>query len=255
MVGLKNCVVIRFYADLNYFLEEDERQRDITVCFYGKRSVKDLIESMGVPHVEVYKILVNGNEAGFEQVLEGQERISVYPKLCFMGEHDENMNADNARFILDVHLGKLAVYLRMLGFDVFYDTGVDDPQIAKISADEDRILLTRDRGLLMRSIVKRGLIVRNSDPMLQVVEVIRYFNLKGRINPLTICLECNGKIEMLIEGSDEFEEARKQVPPKVRKWCGEYYICRGCGKVYWRGTHYYDMISRILKMVGKNTGV
>lgn len=252
---MKNCVVIRFYADLNYFLDICERQKDIRVCFYGKRSVKDLIESMGVPHVEVCKILVNGSESGFNHVLEGQERISVYPKFGLLGSNYENIHGDNIKFILDVHLGKLAVYLRMLGFDVFYDTGIDDPQIAKISADEDRILLTRDRGLLMRSIVKRGLIVRNSDPMLQAVEVIGYFNLKGRIKPLTICLECNGKIEMLIEGSPEFEEAMKQAPPKVRKWCGEYYMCRGCGKVYWRGTHYYDMISKILKMIGKNTGV
>ncbi|KDR96316.1 hypothetical protein SAMN02745945_02397 [Peptoclostridium litorale DSM 5388] len=255
MGGFKNCVIIRIYADLNYFLDKNERQSDIEVCFYGKRSVKDLIESMGVPHVEVHRILVDGDEAGFDHILEGHERISVYPKLSLMKESGENTCGDESKFILDVHLGKLAMYLRMLGFDVFYDTGIDDPEIARISADEDRILLTRDRGLLMRSIVKRGLIIRNSNPVLQAAEVIEYFNLEDSIRPLAICLECNGKIERLTEGSPEFDKAKKQVPPKVRDWCDEYYICRGCGKVYWRGTHYYDMVATILKMLGKSGGI
>ena len=246
---MKNCVSIRFYADLNYFLDESQRQQDITVCFYGKRSVKDLIESMGVPHVEVRMILVNGNEVGFDHVLEGDERISAYPKLGIMEDPGEYRGGDNIKFILDVHIGKLAVYLRMLGFDVFYDIGIDDPEIARISAEEDRILLTRDRGLLMRAIVTKGLIIRSSDPMLQVVQVVEYFNLKESVNPLAVCLECNGEIERLTEGTYEFFEAQKNVPPRVRDWCSEYYICRGCGKVYWRGTHYYDMIAKILTML------
>ena len=249
---MKNCVSIRFYANLNYFLDESERQRDITVCFYGRRSVKDLIESMGVPHVEVHMVLVDGEKAEFGHILEGHERISVYPKFGSSLGCGEGPIDGNAKFILDVHLGKLAMYLRMLGFDVFYDTGIDDPEIARIAVDEDRIILTRDRGLLMRSIVKKGLIIRSSNPLVQAVQVIEHFNLEESIAPLTVCLECNGEIEKLIEGSSEFDEAKKQVPPKVRDWCSEYYICRGCKKVYWRGTHYYDMIATILKMLEKS---
>ncbi|AHM57450.1 hypothetical protein EAL2_c21690 [Peptoclostridium acidaminophilum DSM 3953] len=259
---MKSHVTIRFYGELNDFLDAEDRQCDIDSYFYGIRSVKDLIESFSVPHVEVDLILVNGDSAGFERIVGDRDRVSVYPRFCNI-EIDgikkiHRSEQGGSRFVLDVHLGTLARYLRLLGFDADYDSLRDDPEIARIAHEEDRILLTRDRRLLMRNSVERGRIIRNKYPLLQVAEVLEHFGLCSDIKPFTRCIQCNGIIEPITLDSQEYKDIEGQIPPGVKSWCKEYQRCRGCGKIYWRGSHYDNMarlVDIIIERCSKSRGI
>jgi uncharacterized protein with PIN domain len=245
-------ITIRFYEELNDFLPSDMRRRDIAFSFAGRRSVKDLIESIGVPHVEVDLILVDGESVGFSHIVRDGERISVYPvfERLDIGSvtrlRPEPLR--DTRFVLDVHLRKLARHLRLFGFDTLHDPSLDDPDLAALSAAEKRVLLTRDRGLLKRKIVERGLIVRNTDPMLQLVEVLGRLDLWNRLHPFSRCIECNGPVVALTESTPGFSRIEPTIPPGVRLWCHEYYHCERCDRVYWKGSH-YEKLALLVKRV------
>ncbi len=238
-------VSIRFYEELNFFLPEEERQRDISVEFPGKRSVKDLIESLGVPHVEVDLILSNGSPVSFDYLVQDDDRISVYPEFERLDITNVTPLKDRplrrTRFVVDVHLHTLARKLRMLGFDTDYKKYRDDHELAAISEKEKRILLTRDRQLLMRKNVSRGLYVRNTDPDLQVKEVVRRLDLYGHIQPFKRCVICNTPIEPMEPEHPEYQRLIADVPADVKKQCTRYFYCPTCMKIYWKGRHVEEM--------------
>lgn len=240
-------VFIRFYEELNDFLPQTRRKCEFDITFPGARSVKDLIESLGVPHVEVDLILANGASVGFDYLVQDGDRISVYPMFesIDIAQVSRLRPAPlrETRFVLDVHLHKLARYLRLFGFDVLYDASFGDALLAEISAQQKRILLTRDRGLLMRRIVERGLIVRNTDPKMQIHEVFTRLDLYASCRPFSRCLECNEAIQQL--GGDI---PVKDIPSGVRAWCREFYRCIGCSKIYWKGSH-YEKLAHFVKTV------
>lgn len=241
-------VTVRFYEELNDFLPAEMRRQDRLVEFSGRRSVKDLVESLGVPHVEVDLILVNGISVDFSYIVENGDRISVYPvfeRLDITGSTRlRPVPLRRTVFVLDVHLRKLARELRLFGFDVTYDPSLDDPSLARIAGKERRVLLTRDRQLLMRSIVDRGLYVRNTDPRLQLTEILDRLDLRGACRPFTRCLECNGPIEP-IDPATADPALLERIPPGVRSWCDDYYRCTGCDRIYWKGSH-YDKLQRFV---------
>ncbi|MCD4696611.1 MAG: Mut7-C RNAse domain-containing protein, partial [Bacteroidales bacterium] len=144
------------------------------------------------------------------------------------------------KFILDVHLGKLARYLRMLGFDTLYENNYPDPQIIDIAKKEKRIILTRDVGILKNSAVTHGYWVRSQNPREQLREVITRFDLSVNIKPLFRCMECNGIIEKV-----DKKEIIDQLKPKTKKYFNEFFRCTQCKKVYWEGSHYKKMINSI----------
>ncbi len=245
-------VTVRFYEELNDFLRKDRRKRDIDFSFDGRRSVKDLIESFGVPHVEVDLVLVNGESVGFDYIVADGDRISVYPVFESLDIRKVTRLRPeplrDARFVLDVHLRKLAHRLRLLGFDAVFDERLDDPALADISSRENRILLTRDRGLLKRRIVTRGLIVRSTDPALQAREVLDRLDLRARCRPFTRCIECNGLIGPLPADTENFAAAKDTIPEGVLAWCCEYFQCSACGKIYWKGSH-FEKLERIVSAI------
>ena len=240
---------IRFYAHLNDFLAYKRRQVTFAHAFDGAPSVKDMIESLGVPHTEVNLILVNGAPVDFSyHVLEG-DQISVYPvyeHLDLPLEFSVQPDAPNeARFVCDVHLGRLAAYLRMIGFDTLFPEDYRDEELARISSEEDRILLTRDRGLLKRSIVKRGYSVRTTDPWQQLEEVIKRFDLYDAIMRAPRCVSCNGALEAVAKA-----EIADQLPYNTAEYYDEFQRCQRCGKIFWRGSHYDQMdefVERVLR--------
>ncbi|HOP63842.1 MAG TPA: Mut7-C RNAse domain-containing protein [Spirochaetota bacterium] len=246
-------ITIRYYEELNDFLKPELRKRDIELSFKGRRSVKDLIESMGVPHVEVDLILVNGSSVGFSYIIEDLDRISVYPVFESIDIADVTRLRPSplrdTKFVLDVHLRKLARSMRLLGFDTDYEEGRDDDLLAAISERENRILLTCDRQLLMRKIVSRGIIVRSRDPEEQIIEVIERLQLEGLTKPFTRCIECNGFIEGLDLSSPRFRELEKKIPPGVLEWCREFYHCLSCGRIYWKGSHYDRLIEKTRRII------
>jgi uncharacterized protein with PIN domain len=144
-------------------------------------------------------------------------------------------------FLLDVHLGRLAAYLRMAGFDALYDNRAPDAELADIAAREGRVLLTRDRYLLMRTEVDRGYWVRSTEPKKQLLEIIHRFDLAGSMRPFTRCLKCNSTLE---EASRE--SVSQWLPPRIRDEV--FRVCPTCLRVYWKGSHHARM-SRLLEWV------
>lgn len=245
-------VSLRFYAELNDFLPPQCRQVEFRHPLVGRTSVKDVIESAGVPHTEVDLILVNGGSVDFSHLVSDGDRISVYPVF-------ESLDISpvirlrprplrNPRFILDTHLGKLATYLRMLGFDALYRNDYEDAEIVRISCAENRIVLTRDKGLLMRNAVTHGYWVRATRSEAQAVEVVRRFDLARQARPFTRCLVCNDDLRAVPK-----EEVAARLLPKTREYYQDFYICDSCGRVYWNGSHYERMrrtVERLLSQVG-----
>ncbi|MBD2101047.1 Mut7-C RNAse domain-containing protein [Leptolyngbya sp. FACHB-261] len=230
----------RFYAELNDFLAPERRQARFSHCFRGHESVKDLIESLGVPHPEVNLILVNGESTDFYYSVQDGDWLSIYPAFTTIDiepvSRVQPQPLPQARFVLDINLGRLATYLRMLGFDVLYWNDGQDEDLARLSCNEERILLSRDRGLLKRSIVNHGYCVRSTDPQEQLVEVLRRFNLFGAIMPFRRCLSCNSELELVAKDS-----ILERLPPQTRQDYEDFRLCPRCDQIYWQGSHYQRM--------------
>ena len=224
-------IQLRFYAELADLAGEVETEAP----FGEPRSVKDLIEALGVPHPEVALILVGGHPVGFDHLLVGGERVAVYPPfhgIELQGVTTVTPEPIEPRFVLDVHLGTLTRRLRLLGFDCWYRTDADDDRLARVAVEDRRILLTRDRGLLMRRVISHGYCPRSHDPELQALEVIRRFDLMDQLAPLTRCVRCNGELRGV-----EKEQVLDQLPPRTRVEFDEFARCDSCGQVYWPGSH------------------
>lgn len=232
--------LFRFYAELQDFLPCERRGTAFIHRFWGRPTVKDLIESLGVPHTEVDLILVNGVSVDFSHRVEDGDRVSVYPVFELLDITPQLRVRPEPlrepRFILDTHLGRLAKYLRLAGFDTLYDNRSDDATLAEIAARERRILLTRDRGLLKRGAVTRGYCVRADNPREQLVEVLRRFDLCGKLQPFRRCLCCNGILESVPKSA-----VQERLPAQVKENFDEFRLCRDCGRVYWKGSHYDHM--------------
>ena len=188
----------RFYAELNDFLPTDRKAGSFDHTFKGQPAVKDTIEALGVPHTEVDLIIANGVSVDFSYLLHDGDRVSVYPVFESIDVAPvlrvRPQPLREIRFVLDIHLGRLAGYLRMLGLDALYRNDYRDEELAHLSSQDARILLTRDRGLLKRGEVTHGYCVRETNPRKQLVEVIRRFDLVRSIKPFRLCLRCNGTL-------------------------------------------------------------
>jgi hypothetical protein len=235
--------VFRFYAELSDFLLAPRRQVAFTYAWHGPATVKDVLEALGVPHPEIDLILVNGQSVGFEHVLSDGDQVSVYPVFEALDVTPlvrlRPQPLRETHFVLDVHLGRLAAYLRMLGFDTRWRHAWDDAALARYSHDEQRVLLTRDRGLLKRREVTRGYCVRAARPREQLQEVLARFDLRGQARPFTRCTQCNGLLAQIGR-----EAARGAVPPGVAERYEGFTRCDDCGRVYWPGSH-YDRMRRL----------
>jgi uncharacterized protein len=227
---------MRFFGDLDEIATGTDRQGEIEVTFDATRSVKDAIEACGVPHTEVGLVIVDGESVGFAHRLVGDEHVAVYPPFTQIPVgtaskvDPEPLGED--RFVADVHLGRLVRRLRILGFDTLYRNDYDDDELAVISRDQRRWLLTRDRGLLMRSAVTHGYLVRSDDPTEQAVEVLRRFGLSGSIQPYARCAQCNGSIR-----ATEKESVSHLLEEGTRRDYDVFSRCLDCGRVYWDGSH------------------
>ncbi len=235
-----NQAFFRFYAELNDFLPAERRQVAFAHAFGEDQSVKHLIEAVGVPHTEVDLILVNGESVGFDYLVQDGDRVSVYPVFEAMdiapAERVRPKPLREPRFVLDAHLGRLAAYLRMLGFDTLYRNDYHDEELAHISSQQRRILLTRDRGLLKRKVVTHGYWLRETNPRAQLAEVMRRYQLHGLVAPFRRCLRCNGLLQ------DTPKEAiLERIHPKARQFYDEFRTCQECGQIFWKGSHVQRM--------------
>ena len=230
---------LRCYATLNDFLPPDRRGADVERHFSGSPGVKDLIEAAGVPHVEVGLVLVNGRPVDFSHRVVDGDRVSAYPPFTRIDMRDVTTVAaplpDPILFRLDGHLGRLARRLRLLGFDTLYDPDATDEELAGMSS-HDRVLLSRDLGLLKRSEVKLGYFLRSTRPANQTAEVVERFDLSRVARPFTRCTACNGGLRRA--GCDE---VAGRIPEAVAAHHRDFTVCPDCRRVYWPGSHYANL--------------
>ena len=139
---------------------------------------------------------------------------------------------------IDVNLGRLARLLRVLGFDVWWSNDADDHSLADISLEQQRILLTRDRGLLKRRAITHGLFVHSEQPEEQTLEVIRRLDLRRRVAPFTRCLRCNGVLAAVTK-----DEVSDRLEPLTRRHYNDFVRCADCDQIYWPGTHFTRLSS------------
>jgi hypothetical protein len=181
----RGIAIVRFYEELNDFLPLEARKRDIEVEIDRGRSVKDAIESLGVPHTEIDLILVDGKSVDFAHPLRGGERVSVYPMFEALDIAPalrlRPMPLRDPRFVADVHLGELARHLCMAGLDTQWSSEWDDDEIVRRSLIDRRTILTRDNALLRRREVERGYFVRAAGSDAQFAEVVRALQLESLV--------------------------------------------------------------------------
>ena len=236
----------RFHGDLCDFLPANQRNRWIEYALdsapEGAVAVKHPIEALGAPHPEVELILVNGVPASFAHRLQDGDEVRVYPQGCAPVVRSPVRLRPQLerppRFLLDTHLGRLAAYLRMLGFDAAYGNDYDDEQLATLAHGDRRVLLTRDRGLLKRKIVAHGFCVRQTRPSSQLVDIIRRYALAPEANPWSRCVRCNGLLEPVDKA-----EILDCLEPKTKLYYDEFQRCTACAQIYWRGSHHERMRS------------
>jgi uncharacterized protein len=234
---------IRFYGDLGEIAWNTDRGGTAEVAVERPRSVKDAIESCGVPHTEIDLLLVNGRSVGFDALVGPGDRVAAYPPFtAFDVDAVSRVRPDPLppRFVLDVHLGRLAELLRIVGFDTLYANDLDDDDLAALAIAGPRWLLTRDRGLLMRRVIVYGYLVRASDPRAQLMEVSRRFRLARDVAPFTRCARCNGLLEPVAKA-----EVSHRLEPMTRAEHDDFVQCTGCRQVYWPGSH-TDALARIV---------
>ncbi len=233
---------IRFFGDLEDLVLPHLRGRTALASFNGRRSIKDLVESYRIPNTEIAFLRVHGKFVDFSRILEDGDDVSVYP-LSFRQEFKQARPLTMAKpeiiaFVCDVHLWKLARYLRFLGFDTAFDKTLDDPELALQSHDEKRILLTRDRKLLMRNLVWRGQLIRSMKSEEQVSEVIQRFEIQSDIRPFTRCALCNQSLVPVQKNDLKYREIEDRIPAGIKSRHDHYSTCPGCAAIYWQGTHF-----------------
>lgn len=234
----------RFYEELNDFFPAQLRKRLFYYEFRGTPAIKDSIEAMGVPHTEIDLIIVDGRSVGFDYRLQGGDQVSVYPVF-------ESLDISpivrlrpkplrETKFIVDVNLGKLVPKLRLLGFDTLYKNDLKDDEIVDIAQKQQRIILTRDKGIFKYAAVTHGYWLRSDQPKTQLRELISRLQLVHDFKPFTRCVRCNG-ILVKVEKS----QIRDCLPPQISLSFDLFLRCDQCHNIYWRGSHY----DRILKWI------
>jgi hypothetical protein len=243
-------IVVRAYEELNDFLPVGKRKTAFMAEISPGSTTKAVIENLGIPHTEVDLVLVNGESADFSRQLGDGDRLSVYPvfESWDIGAVSlvRSRPLRETRFSADVHLGRLARLLRMMGFDTRYDNEADDEELVLEARASGRILLSRDRGLLKRRMVTHGLLVRSLVPREQLAQVFRRVDCAGQVQLFARCMSCNGAIARVSRIS-----VLEHLPPAVAEMCTEFSRCPDCGKVYWRGTHWETMKKLAAEVLGR----
>ena len=201
-------------------------------------SVKDLIESVGVPHCEVGAVfsLVSRQELPLDSLTVPGDVLEV------RGIRPRPLASP--RFLCDGHLGKLALLLRVMGFDTARDESWSEPGMARRGINENRTVLTRSRSLLKRASMDNAMLIRSDAPDEQAGEVMRRFLLTGQVRLFGRCSKCNGLLREVAKA-----DVAARIPPKTTKWLDTYYLCRECDQLFWAGTHVTALRRRVEKLL------
>lgn len=227
--SMEKKAIFLFCGELKDLLKMEQSEGVIVCEFRGRQSVKHLIESLQVPHTEVGRIRIGNEVVDFNYIVKDNDFVSVEPVL-------DDSSIPIRKFVNDNHLGKLSTYMRILGFDVLYRNDFQDEELAEIASQDKRVLLTRDRALLMRRVVINGFLIRSREPRDQLEEVLKRFDLFEHIRPFKRCLSCNKPLDRISK-----EEVMDRLQPLTKRYYNEFHICKSCDKIYWKGSHYERM--------------
>lgn len=217
-------LVVRLDPALWAFLPRERRAPSWTVPWDGDATVGHVVQSLGVPLTEVGALHLDGSPVlparrpipGGELVIRPVPRPQEVPGAT--------------GFLLDVGLGTLARRLRVLGIDAAYRNDTTDAELVREGAAERRVVLTQDRGLLMRRALWAGAHVRGHRPDDQLADVLDRF--APALAPSTRCTACNGELAAVTP-----DEIADQLEPGTRRSYAEFARCRSCGRAYWHGAH------------------
>jgi len=230
-------ITLTFHSNLQELLVR--RLAGSALVFHSlerRASVKDVVESFGIPHPEIGRLIINGRATGFEALVVDRDSIEIWPLTppCDVLIPSILRPELLARmsFMVDINVAKLAGLLRMAGFDTLYEPELTDGELAEIAVDEKRILLTRDRNLLKRRNVVFGHLVREAKPRQQLLEVVQLYGLVDKLQPFTRCLRCNGKLVPV-----DKETILHRLEPLTIKYYDLFHRCTSCDQVYWPGSH------------------
>lgn len=240
---------LRFYEELNDFLPHAWRKRDLPLRFDEPAPVRHLIETCGVPHTEVELVLLNGESVDLEARVRDGDRVAVYPVFesfdVVPALRIRPAPLRRLRFAADAHLGRLARDLRLLGFDTWFENDAGDDELARLSAQKGRVVLTRDRQLLMRREVERGCYLRAARPEEQLAYVVKRLQLCGAMRPFSRCTACNAEVTPVARNA-----VAGAVPSGVVARHELFWQCPGCRRIYWQGTHWRAMAGRVARLCG-----
>lgn len=245
-MAVNESITISLSEDLQPLLRKGGQDRVIQYRLQRRASIKDILESLGVPHTEIgaiqvedraldfgfipepgLEVLVTGIEAPFEVTIPSLLRPEPLPSV---------------RFVVDVNVGRLAALLRLTGFDAAYENGLRDSEIAELARRDQRIVLTKDRALLKRSIIDYGRLVRATHPEDQLLETLQFFGLTGPFDFFSRCLLCNRKLQPI-----EKADILPRLEPKTKKYFTTFKTCPDCDRIYWRGSHCDAMAAKLEK--------
>ena len=239
-------LIIIFSEEFNFYRRRKNKGLEIIYPLKQKTSIKNIIESLGVPHTEIGKIVVENKEVDFNFIPVNSQKINILPVQPPFDVTKPSLlrpePLQKIRFIADVNVGKLALLLRMLGLDTEYSSRFLDKDILSLSKKEKRIVLSKDTGLLERKQIIFGKHVRSIYPDDQLVEIIQYFGINGPFNYFSRCLRCNKKLVQV-----EKNDILHRLEPKTKKYFNRFKICPQCQRIYWRGSHHEKMKRRLQK--------
>jgi uncharacterized protein len=218
----ESSVRVRIDPDLWFFAAPQRRVEQFELRYDGTATLGHLAESLGVPLTEVGTLRVDGALATSAHQPRPGATIEIGPV--------ERPQPVPPLFVLDVHLGKLARRLRLLGVDTAYRNDADDDELIAQAGRERRVLLTQDRGLLRRRALWKGGYVRGADPARQLADVIDRF--APPLAPWTRCTACNGLLTVVSK-----QDVLAEIKSGTRRHYDEYARCGNCRQVYWRGAH------------------
>jgi uncharacterized protein len=225
---------------LHLFVPPARRGGAVVLTTDGVSTLGHVIESLGVPLTEVGALVVDGREVPPSHVPADGESVSVRPV-----PRPQQVPGAPLRFLLDVHLGTLARRLRLLGVDTAYEsTDIGDPALAARSAAEQRVMLSRDRGLLRRRELWAGAFVYSTRPDDQLRDVLDRF--APDLRPWTRCTACNGLLKQATK-----EEVADQLKHGTQRSYDVFAQCTDCGRAYWKGAHHEQLeavVERALSM-------
>ncbi len=240
-------ILIELDREFNFFLADNHRYRPIEYSLMRKASVKDIIESLGIPHTETGSIWFDDREIDFSFVPQTPGKLQVdavrKPFNVLSPSKLRPVPLGCLKFIADVNVLKLGRLMILTGFDVACSSSFSDDEIADIAQAQSRIVLTRDTTLLKRKKIVFARRIRSNLPYEQMIEVIDFFGLHNMTDFFSRCTTCNRKLVPVSKN-----KITHLLEPKTKQYFFDFFQCPQCLKIFWKGSHYDAMKKTFLRL-------